>query len=219
MNKLLTILGTKRLFDCRSITTRIAADGKDVSKNKQYENRITLIGSDNSVSITDLKNAQNLSTRRDLKLVKIQDADSKTRRPVYKLMTNAQYHDEELSRRKEKKAASDSNTLKGQKLMTISSKIADHDILTGCKKMGKLLEKQYEVKVVISGDESEHPKLERIYTIIEKNLKTVGKVVQLRTKGNNMRFQIVPIKDKTDQSKVEATSGQNNNNDNNKGPL
>ncbi|XP_050362784.1 translation initiation factor IF-3, mitochondrial [Nymphalis io] len=218
MNKLLTLLGPKRLFDCRSITTRIAADGKDVPKNKQYENRITLIGSDNSVSITDLKNAQNLSTRRDLKLVKIQDADSKTRRPVYKLLTSAQYHEEELSRRKEKKALSDSNTLKGQKLMTISSKIADHDILTGVKKMGKLLEKHYEVKVVISGDESEHSKLERIYTMIEKNLKAVGKVVQLRTKGNNMRFQMIPIKNNRDQSKVEANSGDNNN-DNNKGPL
>lgn len=86
MNKLISLLLTKRLFDIRSVTTRIAIDGKDVPKKKQYENRITLIGADNSVSITDLKNAQNLSTRRELKLVKIQDADSKTRRPVYRFV-------------------------------------------------------------------------------------------------------------------------------------
>lgn len=86
MNKLVSLLLTKRLFETRSVTTRIAIDGKDVLKKKQYENRITLIGADNSVSITDLKNAQSLSTRRELKLVKIQDADSKTRRPVYKFV-------------------------------------------------------------------------------------------------------------------------------------
>lgn len=86
MNKLVSLLLTKRLFETRSVTTRIAIDGKDVPKKKQYENRITLIGADNSVSITDLKNAQSLSTRRELKLVKIQDADSKTRRPIYKFV-------------------------------------------------------------------------------------------------------------------------------------
>lgn len=84
MNKLLTLFNTRRLFDCRSIATRISASGKDVPKKPNIENRITLIGIDNSVSITDLKNAQNLSSKRELKLVKIQDVDSRTRRPVYK---------------------------------------------------------------------------------------------------------------------------------------
>ncbi|CAH2092013.1 unnamed protein product [Euphydryas editha] len=219
MNKLVSLFMTKRLFEIRSITTRIAIDGKDVPKKKEYENRITLIGPDNSVSITDFKNAQNLSTRRELKLVKIQDADSKTRRPIYKLMTNAQYHEEELARRKEKQAASDNNTIKGQKLITLSSRIADHDVMTGVKKMGKLLEKQYEVKVVISGDENEQTKMERIYTIIEKNLKSSGRIVQKRIKGNNLRFQLVPMKDNNDQSKKETDSGQNNNNNDDKGPL
>lgn len=84
MNKLRTILNTRRFFDCRSIGTRISADGKDVAKKPNTENRITLISPDNSISITDLRNAQNLSSRRELKLVKIQDIDSKTRRPIYK---------------------------------------------------------------------------------------------------------------------------------------
>lgn len=84
MNKLTTFINIRKLFERRAIATIITADGKDVPKKKTYENRITLISPDDSVSITDLKNAQSLSARRELKLVKIQDADSKTRRPVYK---------------------------------------------------------------------------------------------------------------------------------------
>lgn len=73
-------------------------------------------------------------------------------------MTNAEYHQEEILRRKEKQEARDNNSTKGQKLITLSSRIAEHDLLTGVKKMAKLLEKQYEVKVVISGNENEDSK-------------------------------------------------------------
>lgn len=83
MNRYLTIFHIKKLLDCRTIS-RFTAEGKVIPKQKQYENRVTLINTDNSISITDLKNALNLSIRRELKLVKIQDIDSKTRRPVYK---------------------------------------------------------------------------------------------------------------------------------------
>lgn len=86
LNKLVTTLGVRRFLEFRTMKTKtiINAEGKDVIKKKVYENRITLISPDNSLSITDLKNAQNISLRRDLKLVKIQDTDAKTRRPVYK---------------------------------------------------------------------------------------------------------------------------------------
>lgn len=84
MNKFLALFSVRRLVECRPISTRLTADGKEVPKRKNFETRITLIGTDNSVSITDLKNAQSLSERRELKLVKLQDIDSKTRRPVYR---------------------------------------------------------------------------------------------------------------------------------------
>ncbi|CAH2238776.1 translation initiation factor IF-3, mitochondrial [Pararge aegeria] len=216
MNKLVTLINIRKIFECRALTTKITAEGKDVPKKKTYENRITLIGPDDSVCITDLKDAQNLSSRRELKLVKIQDVDSKTRRPVYKLMTNAEYHEEEIARRKEKQIARDGNHLKGQKLITLSSRIAEHDLLTGVKKMAKLLEKQYEVKVVISGNENEETKAEKIYSIIEKNLKSVGLLVQKRSKGNNLRFQLLPLKDSPNQSNSDNSNSDKNNE---KGPL
>lgn len=67
-------------------------------------------------------------------------------------MTSADYHEEELQRRKEKQASRLNNSVKGEKLLTLSSRIGEHDLMTGVKKMMKLLEKQYEVKIVIAGE-------------------------------------------------------------------
>lgn len=74
-------------------------------------------------------------------------------------MTNAEYHEEELQKRKEKQAARQSNSVKGEKLLTLSSKIGEHDLMTGVKKVIKLLQKHYEVRIVIAGGEAEVPKL------------------------------------------------------------
>ncbi|XP_028170074.1 uncharacterized protein LOC114359771 [Ostrinia furnacalis] len=217
MNKLSSLLGMRRLLDFRSISTRITADGKEVPKRKTFENRITLIGIDNSVSITDLKNAENLSLRRELKLVKIQDEDSKTRRPVYKLMTNAEYHAEVLERRKEKQESRQKNSTKGQKILSISSKIGEHDLMTGVKKIIKLLDKQYEVKIIISGDgDNAATTSERIYSVIEKNTVSSGKAVQKRNKGNSLRFQLLPLRENSSQSQDDSDSNKNKDD---KGPL
>lgn len=83
-NKLIPLFSVRSGFGYRCISKRIiTADGKEVAKEKRI-NFITLINSDNSVTVTDLKSAQNLSLRRDLKLVKVTDVDVKTKRPVYK---------------------------------------------------------------------------------------------------------------------------------------
>ncbi|XP_075972938.1 mitochondrial translation initiation factor 3 [Anticarsia gemmatalis] len=212
-------LSVPRLLDFRTVASKpvktvITAEGKDVTKKKTFENRITLISPDNSISITDLKNAQSLSIRRELKLVKIQDVDSKTRRPVYKLMTNAEYHAEELAKRKEKQAERQGN--KGEKLLTLSSRIGEHDLMTGVKKMMKLVEKQYEVKVIIAGEDSAAAqKTEKIYSVIENHVKSISKIAQKRMKGNNLRFQLLPLRQNSTQ---EENSGSNQSN-NEKGPL
>lgn len=67
-------------------------------------------------------------------------------------MTNAEYHSEELESRKQKQASRQNTTLKSEKLMTLSTKIGEHDLMTGVKKMLKLLEKQHQVRVVIAGE-------------------------------------------------------------------
>lgn len=219
LNKLVTTLGVRRFLEFRTMKTKtiINAEGKDVIKKKVYENRITLISPDNSLSITDLKNAQNISLRRDLKLVKIQDTDAKTRRPVYKLMTSSEYHAEELSKRKEKQLARQNASIKGEKLLTLSSRIGEHDLMTGIKKMLKLVEKQYEVKVVIAGDDAEAAmKSEKIYQTIENQVRNMSRIVQKRVKGNSLRFQLLPVRDSSTEGTGNTDSSQN---DNNKGPL
>ncbi|VVC89151.1 uncharacterized protein LOC126970603 [Leptidea sinapis] len=213
MNKVISLCRLKSILDFRTITMKISADGKNIPKQKFLENRITLISPDNAIAITDLKSAQSLSVRRDLKLVKIQDEDSKTRRPVYKLMTNAEYHQEELLRRKQKQEEKQNSAIKGQKLVTLSSRIAVHDLMTNIKKIEKLLAKHYEVKVVVTGEDNEkYSTYDTIYNTMEKNLLSSGKLVQRRNKGNTLKFQILPSRE---SSGGKDPSDQNNN----KGPL
>lgn len=86
----------------------------------------------------------------------------------FRMMTNAEYHEEEISKRKQKQESKDSNLIKGQKLLTLSSKIAEHDLMTRIRKIGKLLDKQYEVKVVISGEDNEdNPKYVSKFTVFQ----------------------------------------------------
>ncbi|XP_045526250.1 translation initiation factor IF-3, mitochondrial-like [Pieris brassicae] len=203
----LTLTRITKFLGCRPITMKISADGKDIPKKKVFQARITLIGTDDSVSITDLKSAQNISTRRELKLVKIQDEDTKTRRPVYKLMTNAEYHEEEISKRKQKQQDKENNFIKGHKLLTLSSRIAEHDLMTRIKKIGKLLEKQFEVRVVITGEESEtNSNYDKIYSTIERNLQSNGNLVQKRQKGSALKFQVLPLRK---SSSKDSSSNKN----------
>lgn len=107
----------------------------------------------NDISVTTLEEAQKLSKRRDLKLVKIVDLDAKTQRPVYKLMTASEYNKEDVKQREEKKKSKE-GALKGEKLLLINSKIEKHDLDVNIKKIVKWIGKLYEVRVVINGDGS-----------------------------------------------------------------
>lgn len=117
--------------------------------------RITLIGQDENISITTLEEAEKISKRRELKLVKVVDFDMKTQRPVYKLMTGSEYLAEDLKQRERRKLdKANSSSLKGDKVLIISSGISEHDLKTQINKIIKWIGKQYEVRVVINGDKS-----------------------------------------------------------------
>ncbi|KAF2898040.1 hypothetical protein ILUMI_08136 [Ignelater luminosus] len=175
-------------------------DGEQQKKSKRQPiPKITLISSDDNISITTLEEAQQLSKRRDLKLVKIVDLDTKTQRPVYKLMTGAEYHSEEIKQREQKKKEKQSNAgaLKGEKLLMLNSGISKHDLETNIKKILKWILKRYEVRVVISGDVSSMEKSESVYKFLEDSLKENTRFLQKRTKGSDLKFQIIPPKDDT----------------------
>lgn len=56
---------------------------------------------------------------------------------------------------------------------------------------------------------------ERIYSVIEQNTRSHGKVVQKRSKGNDLRFQLLPNRESSTHS---PESGDSNKQDGN-GPL
>lgn len=111
--------------------------------------RITLISGKDDITITTLEDANKIASRRNLKLVKIVDLDTKTDRPVYKLMSSAEYASEDIKHRKEKK---NNAAYKGEKVLMLSSVIADHDLQTQVKKVEKWVAKEYEVRVTISAN-------------------------------------------------------------------
>lgn len=84
---------------------------------------------------------------------------------------------------------------KGDKLLTLSNKIAEHDLQSRLKQIQKWLLKQYKVMVVISGSTSDVAASEHIFKQMDETSKGLGKVLQKRTKGSDIRFQIVPLKE------------------------
>ncbi|KAJ3630330.1 hypothetical protein MTP99_011530 [Tenebrio molitor] len=141
--------------------------------------KITLVSGD-SVSVTTLQEAEKLSRRRDLKLIKIVDIDTKTERPVYRMMTGAEYHAEDLKQREQRKLEKQQQNIKGEKVLLINSKIAHHDLETQLRKALKWIKKNFE---------------EKVYSAIDQYFKAEevdAKLVQKRNKGADIKFQIIP---------------------------
>ncbi|XP_072394002.1 translation initiation factor IF-3, mitochondrial [Diabrotica undecimpunctata] len=174
--------------------------GEKPKKKKTVEiPSITLIQG-NQLSVTTLSEAQKLSKRRDLKLVKIVDLDTKTQRPIYKLMTGTEYHAEDLKQRLQKKEEKQ-GSIKGEKVLILNHNIYEQDLQTQIKKIGKWINKMYEVRIVINGDSSNMEKAEAVYSAIEKTLEKDVKIVQKRQKGSDIKFQLLPPKKNKDDSK------------------
>lgn len=142
--------------DVREFSKKSILEENDVASAKQQRPKtvpvpkITLVSPDNSMTVTVLEDAQRLAKRRKLNLVKVSDLDSKTQRPVYKLMSSSVFI-EEIGEKVEEHDG-DKQRSKGAKLHYISAKIAEHDLLTKTRNVVKLLNKGYKVKIVITLD-------------------------------------------------------------------
>nr|CAD7199507.1 unnamed protein product [Timema douglasi] len=169
-------------------------DGVGAKKRKEIEQMITLLGTDGDiVSVISLLEAQKLSKRRNLKLLKIVEYDSKSGRPTYQLMSGVKYFEEEKKQR-ELNASKKATGFKGDKLVALSSKISGNDLSSKLKKMSKWLEKNYEIRIVISGVPENMTQAEKISDQISEAMKNEGRIVQKRQKGGDIRFQILPPK-------------------------
>lgn len=113
--------------------------------------QISLITPENEVTSTTLEQAEKMAIRRKLKLIKIVDFDTKTNRPVYKIMSNLEYFEAE-SENKEKRKREKQSLIKEDKLFIMSSKITENDLQFKIRQMTKLLQKKHPIRVYISQD-------------------------------------------------------------------
>lgn len=114
--------------------------------------RITLIGTDEKISVVLVEEAEKIAKRRDLKLVKVSDLDTKSQRPVYRLASHAAaVIDGTGSNKTNVKNKSATGGLKGEKQVSFSPKISQHDIESRVKQMNKWLQKNLEIRVTING--------------------------------------------------------------------
>uniref|UniRef100_A0A182PBT1 Translation initiation factor 3 N-terminal domain-containing protein n=1 Tax=Anopheles epiroticus TaxID=199890 RepID=A0A182PBT1_9DIPT len=108
-------------------------------------------------------------------------------------MTGADYLNEDLKRREEKKKSKQDASVKGDKLLTISARIAEHDLASKIQNVLKWLNKSYEVRIVVTGDGAGNKaKQEDIAQRFEASVKDAGKIVQKRLRDNDLRFNILP---------------------------
>ncbi|XP_058789294.1 uncharacterized protein LOC131663147 [Phymastichus coffea] len=198
-------------MDKKSGTPGKPGDPKTLEQAKKKKGitspQITLISSNDEVSTMSLEQAEKLSKRRDLKLVKIVDFDTKTEKPVYKLMTALEFFQEDF-KMKEKKRKQKQMSVKESKLFTISSKIGDNDLESKIRYMFKLLKKKHEVRVFIACD-GNPIRAEEICKFIKEELSDVSGSSNHISKGNILRLSIQP-KQKTTVAACEADATDNN---------
>lgn len=89
-------------------------------------------------------------------------------------------------------------------MLNISNKIADHDLQSRLKHIEKWLAKQQKVIVVISGTVSDLATSEKIFKLMEEVSQGKGRIVQKRSKGSEIRFQILPAATAVPQKDVTA---------------
>lgn len=145
------------------------------------------------MEVISLDQAKKIAEKRNMKLVNIIDKDTKSSRPIYKLMTSHDYHAEELKKREEKKEMRNQAHIKSEKLLTINNKISAHDLDSKVVKVKKWIEKLHEIRVVVGGEEGNMASAEKITKALEDAAKELNaRVLQKRTKDNTIRFTIMP---------------------------
>lgn len=172
-----------------------ATSSTDKSSKTKTDMKVTLMGTNNDLSITTLEEAQKISKRRNLKLVQIKEMDSKTHRPIYKLLSQAEL----LIKEDLKTQKSNQQAKKSEKMLTVGSRIGENDLNSRLKNIVKWLGKQHEIRVLIEVNANDMQSCEKIVEKMGQVIKEpelLGKIVQKRTKGNNYKFSIVPVKPK-----------------------
>ncbi|XP_020284545.1 uncharacterized protein LOC109855102 isoform X2 [Pseudomyrmex gracilis] len=152
---------TLQVYRCQPYNKKFKQDSTESSEKKVPRPKtvpvpkITLLLPDNSMTVTVLAEAERLAKRRNLTLVKVEDFNSKTQRPLYKLASSSSTLLEETTEAVEnvkdsKKSKENKENFKDCKIVYLSAKIAEHDVRIKAKNMVKWLNKKHQVKVIIN---------------------------------------------------------------------
>lgn len=166
----------------------------DVTATNKYrpktvrQPKITLLGTEKDIFVVTIDVATKMCERRGLRLVKIIDLDTKTQRPVYKMMTSNQFLKED-TKTNQNKDEKNLNQLKGEKTALINCRIGRSDLESKVNNFRKWLIKLHEVRVTITGDTANE-----IADEIIKMTQDCSRVVQRREKGDSVKFQLLPPK-------------------------
>lgn len=134
-----------------STNTPGAAPKKERAKTLEVP-KITLLDLNNKISVCTMQEAEKIASSKNLRLVQVIDPKMKTQRRTFKLMSEADYLQEELSEKRRVKVEKKKDAfIKGDKIMTISTRSSEHDIEVKISKSIKWLEKRFEIRVIILG--------------------------------------------------------------------
>ncbi|KAK0182979.1 hypothetical protein PV327_001058 [Microctonus hyperodae] len=176
-------------------------------KKKLFVPRITLLSETNEMTVVTLEEAQKLSKRRNLKLVKIVDFDTKSERAIYKLMRMNDFLDAETKSKAEAKEARN-RSMKDEKTMTVSSKISENDLGTKIKSINKMLGKKHGVRIIISIDGNKERAVEIADSIIADS-KDVAKVATKSSGGLTIKVILRPVLEQTNENTTENSNSSN----------
>ncbi|KAI4495489.1 hypothetical protein M0802_008703 [Mischocyttarus mexicanus] len=147
--------------------------------------KITLLSSNDSMTVVTLEDAERLAKRRNLILIKVEDEKSSSR-ATYKLVQSMDYFKETKTKNKENE---EKNDIKSVKLIQLSTKISMFDLDVKLKNVNRLLKKRHKVKLIVNYD-NETPN--KILKYIESNANQYGKI-EKSSQPNRTVFTIIPI--------------------------
>ncbi|BFG05119.1 uncharacterized protein DMAD_03932 [Drosophila madeirensis] len=177
-------------------------------KPKNPPQRITLVQQNQAVSITTLEEAQKLAKRRELHLLRLEQTDTKTGRAMFKLVTSAEMLADDVVTTT---TTTDKFHKKSEKSLTIGARITEHDLSSRLKNIVKWLSKRHEVRILIQGSASgsDESSAERIVKAIGQTItepQVIGKIVQKRSKGSYIKFNILPVTQPASSTPTAAQS-------------
>ncbi|CAB3367153.1 Hypothetical predicted protein [Cloeon dipterum] len=162
-------------------------DGKPPARPKTVPKPlVTLLGPEKgSMTVMLLEEAEKIAKRRSLQLEWVSNPDAKSNRATYRLLT--------ASSGAGKLAAKVTKQDHKEKQLLLSSKIGTHDLESKIKQMVKWIKKRTDVRVTISGAESE---AQEVFSTIEKGLiSSEARFLQKRFKGGNLKFTVMAPKE------------------------